>query len=168
MAVQSPNLFAFSLEKYGEEVFCVSNWENAIGESASYADLFLVYHSVFFFIPTIVLILIYSIILIKLKSQMIPGEQSSDAEMQRRKRNTNVLKLAIAIVLGLFFCRLPLIIMFLTYSYGTFPCGISPDRFTSWLVAISYCAVNPCICFAFCRNYREGLKRLLKCSYNAS
>ena len=168
MAVQMPVLLAHSLEEKGGEEFCVFKWEKTFGQSISFADIFLVYQSVFWFTPFIFLILIYSIILIKLKSQMIPGDQSTDAKIQRRKRNKNVLKLAIAIVLGLFFSRLPFAIISLMYLYGTFPCGVSPYLFPSWVVFISYCGVNPCICFAFCRNYREGLKRLLKCSSDAS
>jgi len=34
-----------------------------------------------------------------------------------------------------------------------------------YFIAYSNCAINPCICFVFSRNYRQGLKRLLKC-YN--
>ncbi|XP_068696576.1 QRFP-like peptide receptor [Montipora foliosa] len=168
MVVQMPLLLGYNLQENGGEEFCVLKWEKAFGQSASSADIFLVYQSVFLFTPFIFLILIYSIILIKLKSQMLPGDQSTDAKIKRRQQNKNVLKLAIAIVLGLFFCKLPFAIIALMYLYGTFPCGFSPYLFSSWMVLISYCGVNPCICFAFCRNYREGLKRLLKCSSDAS
>ena len=164
-AFTSPlDLFARSLEKDEGEVVCVYQWEDAFGESVSFADYCLAYYIVFVYTPFILLIIIYSIILIKLKLQKTPGQQSTDAEIQRNKRNTNALKLAIAILLGLIFCKIPWSITYLMYLYGTWPCGIFPYFFhTSWFLSISYCAVNPYICFAFCRNYREGLKRLLKC-----
>ena len=163
MASASPVLFAYTLEKYEGEVFCLYQWEEAFGESASFTDCILAYFIVFVYTPIILLIIIYSIILIKLKLQKTPGQQSPDAEIQRNKRNRNALKLAIAILLGLIFCKIPWSIICLMYAYGTWPCGIFPYFYTSWFLTISYCAVNPCICFAFCRNYREGLKRLLKC-----
>ena len=167
IATMSPNLFIYRLEKRNGEVSCVFNWEEAFGEPVSDTDVALAYYIVFVFTPIISLILIYSIILFKLKLQNFPGQQPTDAA-QRKKRNKNVLKLAIAIVLGLAFCKLPLTIVYLAYSYAILPCGtlLYIDILRSLFV--SYCAVNPCVCFAFCRNYCEGLKRLLKCSSGAS
>ena len=46
-----------------------------------------------------VLVLLYSIIIIKLKTQAHPGEQSANIQQQRNKRNRNVLHMSIAIVL---------------------------------------------------------------------
>ncbi|XP_068686103.1 RYamide receptor-like [Montipora foliosa] len=164
MASSSPDLFAYTLEKNEGEVLCLYQWEEAFGESASLTDFVLAYYIVFVYTPIIVLIIIYSIILIKLKLQKTPGQQSTDAEIQRNKRNTNALKLAIAILLGLTFCKFPWSIIKLMSLYGTWPCSMFPQYYdTSLFLLISYCAVNPCICFAFCRNYREGLKRLVKC-----
>ena len=163
MTSASPDLFVYTLEKYKGEVFCLYQWEEAFGESASLTDYALAYHLVFLHTPIILLIIIYSTILIKLKLQKTPGQQSTDAEIQRNKRNTNALKLAIAILWGLTFCKIPCSIIKLMYVYGTLPCDIFPYCYTSTFLLISYCAVNPCICFAFCRNYLEGLKRLLKC-----
>ncbi|XP_068738433.1 RYamide receptor-like [Montipora capricornis] len=162
MAFTSPVLFAYTLDKYEGEVFCVFQWEETFGESESH--IVLAYYIVFLYTPIILLIIIYSIILIKLKLQKTPGQQSTDAEIQRNKRNTNALKLAIAILLGLIFCKSPGSILHLMYVHGTLPCTFFPQYFyTSCFLLFSYCAINPCICFAFCRNYREGLKRLLKC-----
>ncbi|XP_068734627.1 RYamide receptor-like [Montipora capricornis] len=165
MAFMSPlDLFARSLGKYEGELFCVYQWEEAFRESESFTEsgYILAYYIVFVYTPIILLIIIYSIILIKLKLQKTPGQQSPNAEIQRNKRNRNALKLAIAILLGLIFCKIPWSIMYL-YFYDIWLCGIFPYYETSWFLLISYCAVNPCICFSFCGNYREGLKRLLKC-----
>ena len=59
--------------------------------------------TIFIFIPTVQLVALYSIIMIKLKKQVHPGEQSANAEEQSTRRNRNVLKMAIAIVLLFFF-----------------------------------------------------------------
>ena len=64
--------------------------------------------TIFIFIPTVQLVALYSIIMIKLKKQVHPGEQSADAEEQSTRRNRNVLnKMAIAFVLFFFFAGPP-------------------------------------------------------------
>ena len=75
-------------------------WNEAFGESSSVGNYFLALYVVFYFIPIVLLVILYSIIVFKLKSQKIPGEQSDNARRQRAKRNRNVLKMAIAIVMG--------------------------------------------------------------------
>ena len=105
MASMSPDLFAYTLEKYEGEVFCFLQWEEAFGESFLFPAYGLAYSIVFVYTPIILSIIIYSIILIKLKLPKTPGQQSTDAKIQRNKRNTNALKLAIPILLRLTFCK---------------------------------------------------------------
>ena len=63
--------------------------------------------TIFIFIPTVQLVALYSIIMIKLKKQVHPGEQSADAEEQSTRRNRNMLKMTMAIVFFFFFLRDP-------------------------------------------------------------
>ena len=58
--------------------------------------------TIFIFILAVLLVALYSIIMIELKKQAHPSEQSANAEEQRTRRNRNVLKMAIAIVLAFF------------------------------------------------------------------
>ncbi|CAH3132974.1 unnamed protein product, partial [Porites lobata] len=62
---------------------------------------------VFVYIPAVLLFALYSIILIKLKKQANPGEQTANAEEQRIRRNRKVLKMAIAIVVAFFIFWIP-------------------------------------------------------------
>ena len=89
MASTSLDLFAYSLEEYEGEVFCVYQWEETFGESISFTVFIFAHYVAFLYTPLILLTLIYSIILIKLKLQEIPGQESTVAEIQRKKRNTN-------------------------------------------------------------------------------
>jgi len=61
----------------------------------------------FFIILSLLIAILYIIIYGKLKSQRIPGKQSVNAGQQRQQRERNVLKMAIAIVLGFTGCLLP-------------------------------------------------------------
>ena len=105
LAVLSPYLFAFQIVEDADGVMsCTRLWSEAFGESSSEVNYFLSGFVVFYYIPTALLIILYSIIVIKLKTQIFPGEQSNNAEEQRARRNRNVLKMAIAIVVGFLLC----------------------------------------------------------------
>ena len=165
MAVHSPYLVAYKLAAYPGKLLCLRRWNEAFGESFSAKNYFLALFVVFLYIPIVMLTILYSIIVIKLKLQMRPGEQSTNAEQQRAKRNKNVLKMAIAIVSGFVLCWVPLSIAFLLFNFArdSLPCGFFIYWDTSWFMSISNCAINPCICFIFSSNYRFALKRLLRC-----
>ena len=105
MAVISPFLVANKVVKYRERLICVSLWIEIFGDTfANYALAVVV---VFFYIPFVLVVILYSIILMKLKMQAHPGELSANAEEQRTRRNRNVLKMAIAIVVVFFICLIP-------------------------------------------------------------
>ena len=141
------------------------HWNEVFGESSfkSYLGAILV---VFIFIPFASIAILYIIIFIKLKMQKIPGEQSANTEGQRRQRERNVLKMAIAIVSGFAICWLPLIIRYFLDFFASdtviISCGFHYFSFVAFLMKNTNCAINPCICFIFSRNYREGLKALLR------
>ena len=143
--------------------------ETEESKSSSLADYHLVGSILFIYIPVMLLVLLYSIIIIKLKTQKHPGEQSANTPQQRNRRNRNVLQLSIAIVLVFVFYRLPYATNFLIIGYRgssihQFSCGFWLYYEVTNYMAVGYCAINPIICFVFSSNYREGLKRLMNCS----
>ena len=166
MTIVWPYLFAFKLvEDPAEGLVCKLLWEETFGKKSSYAIYFLILAVVFVYIPTVLLVAFYSIIMIKLKKQAHPGEQSANAEEQRTKRNRNVLKMAVAIVAVFFICWIPFysnkLIFFLTTDSSIRSCGL---KYTVTLfMAYANCAINPIICLVFSSNYRCRLKRLLTC-----
>ena len=169
-AVSSPDLFTYELVEYPEGTWCVENWKTeAFGESSSFASFSLAYYILFIYIPVLLLVILYSIIVIKLKTQVHPGEQSANSQQQRDRRNRNVLQMSIAIVTVFVFCCLPYSINFLITQYqDTFThlsCSFWIYKKVIFYVANAYCAINPVICFMFSSNYRNVLKRLIKCSF---
>ena len=123
----------------------------------------------FFYIPFVLLVILYSIILIKLKKQARPGEQSANAEEQRARRNRNALKMATAIVVVFFICWIPLlsngiIVGFsapdsLIFSSCSFYLYFSVTLFMTYV----NCGINPIIYLTLSSNYRQALKRLVSC-----
>ena len=169
VAFNSPYLFTTEIVESLEGTRCVSKWKKAFGESSSHASFVLAYHSLFIYIPVLLLVILYSIIFIKLKTQAHPGEQSTNNQRQRKRRNRNVLQMSIAIVTVFVLCWLPgssnSLILRYHYSSTHFSCSFWISYKVSIYMANVYCAINPIICFIFSSNYRKALKRLIKCSF---
>ena len=163
MAVYSPYLIAAKLDEYTGGLQCWLDLEEVFGEVSSVINYISSYMIIFYFIPLVLILILYIIIYIKLKSQKIPGEQSANAAQQRQQRERNVLKMAIAIVLGFAVCWLPYSIawLLLFFAPDMWSCGFMYFLSVAVVMLCANCVINPCICFIFSRNYREGLKTLL-------
>ena len=161
IAVNSPELFVNKLVEYPEGLFCERHWNKVFGESSSPENYFMSYSVVFTFIPLVLIAILYIIIYLKLKSQKIPGEQSANAGQQRQQRERNVLKMAIAIVLGFAVCWLPLAISW-CISIQWPNCGITYVYFVVNFTRVANSAINPCICFIFGRGYRNEVMALFR------
>ena len=180
MAIHSPYFFVRKLKGSGENLACQMMWKEAFGESSSlesyYVELFLV----LVLIPFELMTVLYSIIIVKLRAQKIPGGESVSSKEQekRMKRDRSVLKMVLAIVLGFALCWAPLnIFAFLRFfvweENHKLSCGFLHFIFFAEFMACANCAINPCICFIFSGNYREGLKSLFghcsgKCNCSCS
>ena len=163
MAFHSPYFFGLKLVEYHGRLVCDWRWEEAFGESSSFESYWFSLLVALTFIPFVVIGILYIIIFFKLKSQRSPGEQSANAGQQRQQMERNVLKMSISIVLGFGGCWLPYAIGLLLFLFASDirSCGFHYFLIVAHFVAQANCAINPCICFIFSRNYREGLKTLL-------
>jgi len=161
MASNSPFLF-YKLVEYPEGLFCLLHWREAFGESSSFENYTVSMSVMFVFIPFLLITILYITIYRKLKSQKIPGEQSANAGQQRQQREANVLKMSIGIVLGFAVYWLPFAIFWFLVSFVSdkWSCGFRYFTFVAFFMTRINCAINPCICFIFSRNYRTGLKSL--------
>ena len=135
----------------------------------SHASILLAHNILFTYIPVLLLVILYSIIFIKLKTQVHPVEQSTNNQQQRKRRNRNVLQMSIAIVTVFVLCWLPFKTNHLIIEYqdrsAHFSRSFSIYLYVTFFLINAYCAINPIICFMFSSNYRQGIKRLIKCSF---
>ena len=163
-AFWSPYLFTFNLVEYQEKTSCKNQWEVTFGEKSSFVIYYLSASILIGYIPFVVLVILYSIILIKLKKQAHPGEQSASAEEQRTRRNRNVLKMTVAIVVAFFICWIPFSIQLVTSYFvpkNTLDCKFWVSYYVALFMAYTNCAINPIICLTFSSNYRQSLRRLV-------
>ena len=165
MAISCPYLLAFNLLEYPGGQACAPQWNEVFGDSFSLTNFMLALNVVIFFTPLVLIAVLYAIIYFKLKSQTIPGEQSANARQQREKRDRNVLKMAIAIVLGFAVCWLPykIFCILIVFVSDTLSCSLQYFLFVALFISVTNCAINPCICFIFSKNYRQSLRNLLRC-----
>ena len=113
IAVNSTELSVFRLVEYPEKRVCKRHWNKVFGESSSLENYIMSCLRVFNFILLVLIVILYIIICLKLKSRKIPGEQLANAG-QRQKIERNVLKITIGIVSGFPVCWLPRAILFIS------------------------------------------------------
>ena len=168
VAANIPNAMTYELVEHKEGMVCVRKWYEVFGESLSYRNYIVSMLVVFWYVAMVLIAILYMTVVIKLKSQNIPGEGSANGREQQSRRQKNVLKMSIAIVVTFIVCWLPATIwwFFVLYppdSTMTASCGFQYFRVIAFCVAHSNSAINPCISFIFSGNYRQGLKNLSRC-----
>ena len=168
MAVYCPYLIALKVVEYPEGLFCGWQWNDTFGESLSQQTYILGLILVACYVPLVLISILYFAIALRIKSQKPPGKQSANARERRLKKERNVLNMSVAIVLVFAVCWLPFSIYVVLFFYSSkmamrSSCGMQYFETISFLLAYSYCAVNPCICFIFSGSYRLCLKNLISC-----
>ncbi|XP_068754109.1 QRFP-like peptide receptor [Montipora capricornis] len=164
IAINLPKCLAWKLSKHPEKIACELHWNQMFGESSSHANYLLATFAVLFYFPVVLITVLYSIIICKLQSQMTPGETSLQVQNERVRRNKNVLKMSIAIVIAFVLCWVPWSIGAILIEFDvSLPCGFFIFWITDNVLLVSNSAINPCICFTFSRNYQMSFKKILKC-----
>ena len=122
--------------------------------------------ALFYFLPLITIIVLYSVMMIKLKkSTKNTNIQTRPQDIvERSKQNRKILKILIVIVIAFFVCWTPLSMYFFLRIY--FPDLFVQDRcllitgFTFYVFPSLSTAVNPLILFSFSTNYKQALRSL--------
>ena len=86
MLVNSPDLYANMSLQVGVKCLCVPNWKEAFGDTLSKSDFSLGFYTLFVFVPSFLLIILYTIIFVKLKSY---AENSRQRIETHQKCNEN-------------------------------------------------------------------------------
>ena len=117
------------------------------------------------FVTFIIITVLYSIVIVHLRRQKIPGNSFSLQEMLRRKQNMRLTILFLVIIVVFFFTWNTFGTLFLLFRYfNHIDCctGLKVTMLAQILTGV-HTAMNPTIYFACCRNYRQGLKVAFSC-----
>ena len=165
MAIHCPYFFVRKLVKIQGKLSCELMWNDAFGELSSLKNYYIAMFIILAVIPFTLMAVLYSIIICSLRSQKMPGGESVSAKEQEKRvrRDRNVLKMVIAIVLGFALFWAPFnvqaFLTFFVWDKNPAPsCGFRAFGFFALFMAYANCAINPCICFTFSGNYRKGFK----------
>ena len=139
IAVHAPYFYSFKLIPYENETNCIMNWEPAFDHKKTHEGFISASFITFTLIPFLALVIVYSIITWTIRKM--------------------------AIMISFVSCMTPMLMYsffnFLLWNWESPPIcafqGIIP--FVSVFMLHSWSAVNPCICFIFNENYRNGLKQ---------
>ncbi|CAH3126634.1 unnamed protein product [Pocillopora meandrina] len=158
MAFNCPNLISFKLVRNPKGLACKPKWSDAFGGSFSYESYASARFTVFWHVPLVLISVLYVAIAFKVKSQKTPGEESINSREQRLRREKNVLRMSVAIVMTFAVCWLPISISQLLRYHSSSSTMISSCAFQYIMIiavflASSNCAINPFICFLFSENY---------------
>ena len=167
MVVFCPSPFTWKVVEHPEGLACVRRWKAEVGESSHKETFSVAVTIIYLYFPLVFIGILYLTIVLKMKSNKIIGLQSVNVREQRLKRERNVLKMCIAIVLVFAVCWVPFSIWWLLFLYSSdrtiSSCGFQLFGVIAVFLRRSNCAVNPYICFIFSGNYRQGLKNLFSC-----
>ena len=125
MVVRCPILFFFMILEYPDGLECTPLW------SPYFKHYTVAMIAVVFYVPLVLITILYLTIALTIKSQKTAGEQSVSRRGQRSKREKIVLKISIAIVSAFTMGWLPLSIWWFVYFY-------SSDKTVIWSCGFRY------------------------------
>ena len=159
LAMSSPWLFLVSFSLNSERCYTEI--------STHYSRLWnTMYFSFFFLLPLLVMLLLYPMIIVRLRRQKIPGSANcSQAAITRRKQNFRVTTMFITLTVAFVVCWGSFIIMYLIFLFSLVRDRCTFDQVYSIVrtFPVVFHAINPMIYFIFCSSYRQGIKQLLSC-----
>ncbi|KAL9972586.1 hypothetical protein ACROYT_G018920 [Oculina patagonica] len=169
MAIHAPYFYTFRLVDDNDADYrvCQPSWEPAFDPKSAHLRYNIFLYLAVLFIPLLVISILYTKILITLKRNKMTAYRSKKGARRIRKRNSNLRRMAIATIAALLISfTLYSVIAFLElFSPGAVPkCNIGFEvvDYVSRVLASSYCAVNPCICFIFVRDFSRELRIMCK------
>ena len=119
-----------------------------------------IYVVLILFFPCFVMFCLYSITIVKLWRQKIPGDPSTILIRKRRKQNITLTAMFINLLILFCLTNGATIIIALLFKTEIDPTNLAVITISLLLV---YEVTNPFIFFIYCRSYRQGLKDLFSC-----
>jgi hypothetical protein len=157
----SPLLYASSYRNINSQLVCPKSW--APLPKNSYLIYVCTHFVLFYVIPLGVMGVLYSITVHKLWVRRIPGNVTEANQRLEQHTKMNVLKMCITVVVVFAFCWLPLYVTQVISVSKILKCAVSSSvNVIIVFLAHTYYSINPCIYFAFSKDYRRGFLRIFR------
>ena len=158
--------FKLSIEMEGP--ICYHSWDQLAEDPLKAWEIEFFLHTILsVIVPFVVVTALYTKILVRIKRISVPDDVRSMGRRRQQKRNQNVLRMLLAVVIAFGFCWFPFIIF--TYVATLvwikrdleMPCGVEIFGECALYLAYLQSSVNPAIYLGFSENYRQGMKKFL-------
>ena len=163
-----PTLFAFPMLFYadlmGDKDFIICSLTDVQVLQIWYAVL-----AGIFATTLVAMLALYTAIGVKLLRRKFPSDIIGDAKqralLRRGKRNRDILKMLITLIVAFYVCSLPIIILQLSLAFGFYEVlQVNHGRFIAVLMLFLNGVINPMIYFKFIKRFRDVFKGALpKC-----
>lgn len=163
-----PTLFAFPMLFYadlmGDKDFIICSLTDVQVLQIWYAVL-----AGIFATTLVAMLALYTAIGVKLWRRKFPTDIIGDAKqralLRRGKRNRDILKMLITLIVAFYVCSLPIIILQLSLAFGFYEVlQVNHGRFIAVLMLFLNGVINPMIYFKFIKRFRDVFKGALpKC-----
>ena len=132
-----------------------------------YATYFTVSALLSFCIVLLIMLVLYPVILFKLRQHRIPGNANRSQAIRRRKQNFRITMMFTVICTVFFLTWGPAVLYFaILYFRPTLimnTCAFYHFHIASFIIVNVFYPINPIIYFIFCSSFRKGLKNLFSC-----
>ena len=152
-------LYGFQLRTFNGKTYCAAfGWSPLFGKILFVSLMFLVY-----FVPLCVNTTLYTLIVTRLRGQVIHGLPSGALNQLRIRQNRAVLKMAVAVVVVFFLSMTPFVVyLFLDLFGNQKGCNSEDFRFYSQYLVHCRGFLNFSTYVVFNQRYRRGFRKLLK------
>lgn len=165
--IHAPYLYGFQIRTFNDgKTYCFLGWSGDVTKIVFLALITLIY-----VIPLFLITVFYGLIVRKLRKQTLYGVRNLVVHFSRRgKRNRNVLKMSLAIVVVFFFSMSPFVVYLLIglFSPEGSVCLSKNFRFVTQYLVHCNGALNFFAYFIFNQSYRHGFSMILSRVFCAS
>ena len=165
--IHAPYLYGFQIRTFDDgKTYCFLGWSRDVTKI-----VFLLLITLIYVVPLILITTFYGLIVQKLRKQTLYGVRNLVVHFSRReKRNRNVLKMSLAIVVVFFFSMSPFVVYLSIDLFGPVGslCLSKNFRFVTQYLVHCNGALNFFTYFIFNQSYRHGFLTILSRVFCAS
>ena len=168
MGLHAVYFYIFRIETNNTKTYCMMSWAPKFDDRQSQETYYVILLVFLIAIPTCVIIVLYTAIILNLKRSRIVvlNDPSSFVTPRRLREDSKVVRIIIAILIAFIICIVPIniyaILLFFVWSPREVPCGIENVDFAVHFILYLNALVNPLIYFTLNDKYRKGLMNVLK------
>ena len=167
MALHAVYFYILRTTTHDGKTYCIISWAPKFDERTSMETYFIIVLVCEIAVPTCVVTILYSTIILNLKRSGIARRNgpSSCVTSRRLREDTKVVRMIIAILISFVVCVFPISVFGILFYFvwdWIMPCGIENVAFAVHFILYSNASVNPCIYFILNEKYRRGLMDILR------